>query len=763
MRAGKASRGRLAAWFFRALACVTCASAQAQTIAPLTTPNLNIVTKGEVLAVAMQPDGAVILGGSFTSINGFGRGNIARLRPDGTLDPSWNPSANDTVTALAVDPANNDVYVGGRFSQIGGRSRLRLAKILASSTGAVDATWNPSPNNWEIRRVALGAGGLLVSGDFTSIGTQTRQGLARLALTGAGNADASWNPAPSGGAIDRLVFGSTGAVYVSGAFTAIGGQPRAGLAKLSGAAGSADPAWHPVLDGVVRGMVADTAGGVYVGGEFTTVDGVARKGLARLTADGASPLEAMWNPCTTQCYASPTANAADGYVYVSGDLGGPPYGLRRLSASGSGNADPAWHPWESAVLTYGAVLLAPAANKIYVGGVFTHIGGAERLSFAQIDASGATTGTAIDAERTGQVDAIAPLPGGGAVVGGVFSKANGIWRRNLLRLNADGTLDTTWNPSVDDWVHLIARSPVDGSIYIGGYFHAVGGVARDGLAKIGNDANGTVDPTWNPTISRKGFGSLLSMVVDGTGALYLAGDFVAVGGYTRYNLAKFNSSGDGSVDPLWNPATDMNGLVFALAPDGAGSLYVGGGFTTMGGQNRSRIAKVSTSGTGLADPQWNPSADDTVDTLALGPSGALYAGGYFHAIGGQARCHLAKLSTGAPGLAEAGWQADETYCAYNDPPALAVAPDGALFASGQYVGAGGEAIGDIGKFSSATGALDTSWDPYNYGVSTLAISSAGTLYAGGYFTQIGGRIRTCLAALPLAAETIFRNGFEVTP
>src|SRR5713226_9409759 len=62
---------------------------------------------GTILVVVVQPDGKILIGGSFTSLAPNGgvsvtRNRIARLNPDGTLDTAFNPNANDTVWSIAV-------------------------------------------------------------------------------------------------------------------------------------------------------------------------------------------------------------------------------------------------------------------------------------------------------------------------------------------------------------------------------------------------------------------------------------------------------------------------------------------------------------------------------------------------------------------------------------------------------------------------------------------------------------------------------------
>src|SRR5688572_27211196 len=78
----------------------------------------------DVYALAVQPDGKILVGGNFTSIGGGGTGTVtrhrlARLDPDGSVDTSFNPGANGIVAALALQP-DGKILVGGLFTGLGG-------------------------------------------------------------------------------------------------------------------------------------------------------------------------------------------------------------------------------------------------------------------------------------------------------------------------------------------------------------------------------------------------------------------------------------------------------------------------------------------------------------------------------------------------------------------------------------------------------------------------------------------------------------------
>jgi uncharacterized delta-60 repeat protein len=93
---------------------------------------------GEVRALAIQPDGKILLSGAFNMLGGQSRNGIGRLNSDGSLDTAFNPGANNFVTALAVQP-NQRVVVGGSFTSLAGQNRSYLGRVL--SNGALDPTF----------------------------------------------------------------------------------------------------------------------------------------------------------------------------------------------------------------------------------------------------------------------------------------------------------------------------------------------------------------------------------------------------------------------------------------------------------------------------------------------------------------------------------------------------------------------------------------------------------------------------------------------
>lgn len=738
-------------------------TASGQLPTPLPQPNVNLLTSGYVLATARLPDGSVVIGGQFVSINGVLRSNIAKRLSDGTLDPNWHPSIDGTVAALAVDGDGN-VYAGGEFTHTDGYFRRNLVKI--SPAGSVVADWDPSPDGL-VQTVLVGtAGEAFVGGWFDNIGGLARSKLAKISVS-SGTADPQWNPAPApANAITSLRFSHDGQLYVGGQFQGIGDFPqRRNIAKVSmTGAGAVDPDWGPSPNTTVTDIAVAPNGDVFVAGEFTQFGATLklyRWSVAKLSGVGNGDPIAEWDPFDSAQYnvARHVVVSDDGWVYLSGGLtyfsqpGNVPQAILRVSAEGAGTVDTSWKPGVNGDV----YSISTNADKVYAGGQISDVAGQVRLGFVALDAY-ANPESPFDAEAPGGSNvATARQPDGRLIVSGQFGKANGQLRRGLLRLNTDGSLDMGWNPSPDGTVSAIAFA-TDGSVIVGGYFSQIGGQPLNAIAKL-SSVDGTADPMWKPALA----GYVRTIISDNAGFIYAGGTFShGTGAAYQRNLVRIGEGGIGEVDPEWVP--DPNGEVQVLSLDGHGALFVRGNFLTMNGEPRKRIAKLLTTEPTVLDPFWNPQPGGQMYQIVADGLGSVYVvGGYFPIAGGGSTAAIAKLSTSGVGVADPLWRP------FTDRFARRIAVDTAnssLYAfSTIYDPTTGIDSPYLSKHSTnGNGETDPTWNPtVNDFVSTMRVDG-GRLLLGGYFTQVSGQQRYGLAALPLIVpDVILSDGFDGTP
>jgi hypothetical protein len=211
-------------------------------------PAYTLNAGGEVHAIARSGD-TIYIGGTFTSVNGQTRTNLAAFSAvDGSLT-SWAPTTDNEVDALAV--SGSTIYAGGLFTQVTG-AVARNGAAAFDDTGKLLA-WDPHPNAASVAALLVEGSRVYLGGAFASTnnGAVLSANLARVDPS-TGAADAAWLPNPDA-SVNGLVSDGT-FIYPIGGFGNVGGQARNGLAAVSIASGAADAAWDP----------SDPAGGGFI-------------------------------------------------------------------------------------------------------------------------------------------------------------------------------------------------------------------------------------------------------------------------------------------------------------------------------------------------------------------------------------------------------------------------------------------------------------------------------------------------------------------
>jgi uncharacterized delta-60 repeat protein len=244
---------------------------------------------GAVNAIAIQPDGRIVVGGAFTAYDGTGRSRIARLTTTGALDSSFDPGSglDGPVEGVALR-TSGDVLVAGGFSKADGQNRGGLAEF--GPTGSLDAGFDTGTGTGGAAAravLALPSGGAMLGGAFATYGGIGQTGIAEVRADGT--LETGWfgfvdGPSP---VVNAVVRRSDGAVIAGGAFTLAQTTARGRIA-LFDASGAVDASFAPGagFDGTVEALALQGDGKVVVGGQFTSYDGTSRPRIARLNADG---------------------------------------------------------------------------------------------------------------------------------------------------------------------------------------------------------------------------------------------------------------------------------------------------------------------------------------------------------------------------------------------------------------------------------------------------------------------------------------------
>ncbi len=239
----------------------------------------------EITAAVLQPDGRIVVAGGFTSFNGITHNRVCRLNANGSVDQSFGLGAgiNNSVLALALQ-SDGRILVGGQFSQVDLTLRFNLARL--NTNGSVDLTFNPGNGPLgDVNAIVIQPNGaIIIGGNFTSYDGFNRGGIARVLANGT--LDFSFDSGVgTGGSVFALALQHNGQIILGGRFIQYAGINRTSIARVL-SDGSLDPGFNPVPDGWVQSLAVEPDNRILVGGFFTTINGVGRSRIARLNTTG---------------------------------------------------------------------------------------------------------------------------------------------------------------------------------------------------------------------------------------------------------------------------------------------------------------------------------------------------------------------------------------------------------------------------------------------------------------------------------------------
>lgn len=344
-------------------------------------PNTGQCSVVGVVYALTQVGGTTYIGGSFSSVSGVPRSNVAAIRADGTLDPTWNPSTDGVVYALAPSSDGTKVFLGGGFATVGGEARPRLAAVT-SDTGQPVTGWATNAGNNLVRALATdSADRLYVGGSFGRIGGRSIPRLAALSQA-TGAVDASFAPRPSGTVRALTLSEDASRLYAGGSFSTIDGLARPGAAELDAATGDVTT-FAPTDGGVVIAIDTTPSGRLFFGttSNRTYAYDPAVDGVPEYRVRTGGDVQAIV--------------ATDDEVYIGGHFNTlPEEKLNRVAlasfATQTGQAT-AWNPGANGSFGVWAMgltdtaLTPSAVPALSIGGDFTRVGGLARRGYTRFN------------------------------------------------------------------------------------------------------------------------------------------------------------------------------------------------------------------------------------------------------------------------------------------------------------------------------------------------------------------------------------------
>ncbi len=592
-----------------------------------------------VQAIGIQSDGSIILGGLFGVVN-TEYTDFIRLSPEGLLDNNFNrPSRNGNfISGIAIESDDsivvsacqvtrydrNGVFVrnfessgSSCFNSVtvqpdGKTIAASLSALRYNNNDSVDSSFTIAQTNGLIRKIITQSDGkILIAGDFSTVNGFAQNKIARLNADGTLDGSFNANAAGANGSVYDAVLGVDNKILIIGNFTTFNGVDRKFIARLN-TDGTLDTSFSsPFMTGSITGLkfanilndgkilLTDNAdnllrlnsdgtidntfnavafqfggsvveivqqpdGKIIAGGSFTMANGETRNSIARYNIDGSlddSFSLADYFP-NTNFYVRKIMLQPDGKILVFAA------GLNLLRLNSDGTRD------NSFTFTgYVEDFAIQPDGKIIVNGN------------TRLLPDGAVDNT-FNSPSVSGVKITVIQPDGKILIGGIFGQVNGVARGGIARLNADGTLDFTFNPPYGiqggELVEVVLAP--DGKIVLGGGFTSVNGVPRKSFARLNSD--GSLDTDFNPNFGDAGLGPI-AVQADGK---ILVGIVTGSAGITNYKYARLNA--DGTIDTSFIVTTGANSFINKITIQTDGKILLGGSFTGINGTPAVGIARL---------------------------------------------------------------------------------------------------------------------------------------------------------------------------
>ncbi|MGO4773713.1 T9SS sorting signal type C domain-containing protein [Flavobacterium sp. W22_SRS_FK3] len=545
-------------------------------------------------AIQVQSDGKIILAGNFLKFNGVDVNRIIRLNPDGSLDMTFNTgnAFNEEIHAMVLQP-NGKIILGGEFTNYNGIAANRIIRLHPNGTIDSGFLSGTGLSNGVVNVIKTdAAGNIMLGGSFTDL--YNGKDVNRLILLnpdGTIKSDFDIGAGPGSASVYSLANSAEGDWYIGGSFSVFDSQNQGKLAKID-TNGIHDISYLSAgvgFDNSVLKVLPLPDNKTMVFGNFSKFNGFSSSRIARILPSG--NLDASFN--SAQTGANNTIKTAvqqlDRKIIIGGIFTSynnticnriarilPDGSLDNSFVSGSGFNG---QVFSVAVQSDQKILAAGSFTK-YNGVTFGRI--VRLMQDGTIDGS-FNTGTGAN----GTIDAILVQADGKIILGGRFDTFNGIGYSKLIRLNADGSIDNSFSvgSGFDKNIYALDLQS-DGKIIVGGSFLNYNGVSKKRILRL--NANGSLDTTFN---SGTGFsnGDVRSILVQPDDRILIGGAFS--GNYNgTVSLRLLRLSTNGVFETSFS--VSLNSTLYTMGITVDYKLIIGGNFNSVSGIAKHRISRL---------------------------------------------------------------------------------------------------------------------------------------------------------------------------
>lgn len=557
----------------------------AQTLDPSFLPFFT--TTSTITSSALQTDNKLIVAGNFITVGQSKvqlSGGMVRLNLDGTIDNTFDvgfgADNNLSVYALAIQP-DGKILVGGSFRIFSGQSVNRIVRL--NTNGSIDASFNAGGKgfgNYTVIAIAAQSDGkIIVAGTSDTYNGSPIKSIIR--LNSNGTLDTSFNQvdAPFLATDARLAIQPTDNKILVTRINSVNGASVPKMARLN-ADGSVDNTFMTNLglgpDNSMAGLDLQSDGKILISGSFNKVNGTSRNKIARLNSDGTLDTFASSIGIASGSSADFVKALSDGSIILGGIFGAPKKSLIKLSNSGI--VDNTFDPGNGLDKTYSEDGKGPSLRnihqqsdgKVLITGTFDSYNGTVRLSLARVTSTGAAE-TLYNPNPAGvaTIYKAEQLTNGKILVCGDFKFINGVYYPNIARLLSTGAVDNTFALSgitleFGSEIKTFAIQPTTDKIIIGGpMIYNTNSAYIIGLARL--NVNGNFDNTFSgftgvvQTSASDGVYAIKTLADD---RIIIGGRFTAVNGTAKVNFARLSSNG--ALDNTFNTGADFPGRIIKI-------------------------------------------------------------------------------------------------------------------------------------------------------------------------------------------------------
>lgn len=678
---------------------------------------------GIVFSIAIQNDGKILVGGYFTTFNGESAGRIIRLNPDGSKDTSFTGGLGDTVYSIAIQ-TDGKILVGGLFTFNNGIGN-RLVRL--NSNGIIDVGFYTGtgfgnegyPNNsWSVNAIAIqNDGKIIVYGQFGTFDGTIVNNIVRLNTNGSRdltfNTGTGFDFNPLGfpfiGPFSDISIQNDGKIIIGGQFSYYNGVAQRGIIRLN-TDGTKDSTFNTGtgLAGSINTITIQPDGKILIGGGFSSYNSIFVTNIARLNTNGT---------------LDTSLNTQGGFNNVA----------RNIIIQNDGNL---------VVIGYFTTYDGVLENRI-IGLTTT---GAKNHNF--------NTGYGFDTF----VNATSQQTDGKIIVAGAITNYKGRAEKKIIRLHTDGTKDITYNTgtSFNNNVRCIAKQN-DGKVIVGGEFTTFNGSAQNYIIRLNTD--GTKDTSFNIGVGFNNFVNTITIQNDGK--ILVGGNFNLYKGALENKIIRLNS--DGSKDTSFNPGgAGFNDSINAIVIQNDGKILVGGAFTSFNGLQENRAIRLNNDGTKDTSFNLGTGFDSSVQGIAVQSDGNIFVFGNFNNFKNLLDKKIVRLnSTGSRDSSfNTGTGFSNSYVDYVK--SVIIQNDGKIIIVGAFNSYKGLVENNIIRLNS-DGTKDTSFDTgigFNNKVNCISSLNDGSILIGGNFTLYKNLIDTSFLVALNGNSVLSNDSFE---